>query len=358
VNHFRLGTRPALDGLRAVAIGLVVVLHYSFTVPQLRPYFRGGFIGVEVFFVLSGFLITSLVISEVADSGGFNARAFYRRRSFRLIPALYVMVPICVVIGLLFHVKAFGPHDQQVIPGIASLTYVLNLFTGALPNPLPIWAQPLWSLCVEVHFYLVWPVLLVLCARRWPQRLPWLAAGTIAFSVACRVLLFETIGSPYQNLLTPARLDGLALGGLVAISLHRGWKPPASIKYAGIVGLGVLFVLTNVARPKSAVMAYVGYTVVNVLTAAILLAALDETSPLGRVLALRPLRIVGEWSYALYLWHIPVMAVVATNISQRSVRVPVAVVASLAVAGVSSNFIEKPLRRLGRSPAKRPSVVV
>src|SRR4051812_27521727 len=109
-----LGKRPPLDGLRGIAVVLVVLLHYTAALPALQPMFRGGFIGVEMFFVLSGFLITSLLLEEHAQTGDVDLRAFYKRRAYRLLPALYLMVLLCIALSAIHSVPRFGTTRDQL----------------------------------------------------------------------------------------------------------------------------------------------------------------------------------------------------------------------------------------------------
>lgn len=352
--QFRLQQRPALDGIRGVAMAVVMLTHYTALHPSLHRWLGGGFVSVEVFFVLSGFLITSLLLAEVEDTARWDARRFYIRRAFRLLPALYSMVIVCVVISSFSLVPRFGTAGDQPAAAGAAVFYLLNLLVGTLPV-LPIWSAPLWSLCIEVHFYLLWPVLLVSVVKRgYDAR--WLALGVIAMSIAFRLSMFVTIGKPYYTITTPARLDGLAVGGLLAIAMHRGWKPPAFVRYVAPVAAIALFAFVLGARTGSWAMVTFGYSVVDLCAVAIILQALDRTTPTGRVLASRPLRRLGVWSYSLYLWHLPVIFVLARWI-HGNVLIATAIVVSLLIAAASATFVEQPLRRRGRALANRTASV-
>jgi peptidoglycan/LPS O-acetylase OafA/YrhL len=160
--------QPALDGVRGVAIVLVVLFHYPWGVTDARAFFgnnpvHGGFLGVDAFFVLSGFLITTLLLQEHAKSGGVNLRRFYARRAFRLVPALVVLLVIAVFLHFLLPAGDVNRPETSGLLGM--LFYVANWVSIYRPKALGITADT-WSLAIEEQFYLLWPIVLVLMLRR------------------------------------------------------------------------------------------------------------------------------------------------------------------------------------------------
>jgi peptidoglycan/LPS O-acetylase OafA/YrhL len=306
----RLGFVRALDGVRGVAV-LVVVVHH---VPALVPAFqsnrpRGGYLGVDIFFVLSGFLITALLLREQLDSGGVRLGAFYARRALRLLPALVVLLVVHELYLLATGVPARGPFAQS----ISILFYFQNLgpnFKGATPAFVP-----LWSLAVEEQFYLLWPLVLMLFLgirhRTWVV-VTIMIAAIAAVDIHRAVAYDHTSGIGLIRLYTRTdyRADSLLVGALLAQLWVRGKTPTRGLRTAAWIALA--FVATCIARVHvtDAFLYRGGYTVIAVAIAVVLLAVLESTWVGVRALCLAPLRAIGRVSYGLYLWHIPVFLAV------------------------------------------------
>jgi peptidoglycan/LPS O-acetylase OafA/YrhL len=308
---------PALDALRGIAIMLVLGVH-----SDLVP---GGWLGVDLFFVLSGFLITSLVISEYA-SGGVSFRGFYRRRVLRLGPALVVMLAAYALVGGDLAAVAYG------------FTYVTNLVLG-IGAYVPIELQHLWSLAAEEQFYLVWPPLLVLALRgRVRPRALCAVLGILALTVATYRFALMEAGADHQRLVAPdAHADPLLIGCLAGVAFSYGLVrriPLAAIALAPVVYLAIT--LGAVDRTLNGL----GITIFSTAAAVILLElVLQPRWWFSRVIDRAPVRYMGRISYGLYLWHWPIIVLVGWEVG-----VPIAI----AVAALSYRYVETPFLRKKR----------
>lgn len=321
----RLGYVPALDGVRGVAILLVIAFHF-FGV-------TGGATGVDVFFVLSGFLITTLLLEERAENGRVDLRAFYARRARRLFPALGVVMVVYLVAT-----AAVG--EDRIIVVLAGISYVANailasgssIFRGSS-------LAHLWSLAEEEQFYLVWPMLLLLVAR-FRRAMLFVAAGYVLLS-AWRVGL-SLHGAPAYRIYNgpDTRATALVAGAGLAIYRHRWGLAVAegAGKLAACVLLGGVFFGWAVDFWPT-----FGAPVFELGIVLLIAAGLSETS-IARGLASRPLVWIGERSYSLYLWQF----VGAACVYLLGPGVP-AILAGLALAflcaDLSYRFVETPFRR-------------
>jgi peptidoglycan/LPS O-acetylase OafA/YrhL len=323
----RLGHVPALDGLRGVAILLVVTYHYS-------GWPRGGHRGVDLFFVLSGFLITTLLLEERSDVGGVSLRGFYARRARRLFPALAVVLAAYLTISAARGVDAFGTIARYGL-------YVGNVYqafwvdAGHAPlNGL----THLWSLAEEEQFYLLWPLTLLLVARS-RRPLAWLAAVTGALILYRLTLLGVGASGRHLYFSPDMRADGLLIGCWLAFyRLRRGRLTPSRRLLVAAVAAAVICVLL-----------LPGALVVFELAVAVLLAAAVTHTRLAEALAARPLVWLGGISYSLYLWHPVVLWTF-----HRQERL-LALALSVALAYASTRWIERPLRRKRRGYVPVPA---
>ncbi len=352
----RLGYRPALDGLRAIAIALVVLHHTAaFLVPSAQSWlFPGGFLGVDLFLVLSGFLITTLLL-ERHDRERRPIATFYLRRVLRLVPAL-----VALLLANLLYAVARG---QGVGDALRSIVVVLAYVTN--------WAElagvsisqtvtHLWSLAIEEQFYLVWPPLLftVLRLRHSRRKLAGLALGIAVLAAAWRFHLYES-GDPWLRiyLRTDARADALAIGALLALTPREWlWRrlAPRVRALMGPVALVVLVAAAAGLQPYDGVLYLGGFTLVAIAAAALIASALDDEAPLTRALACRPAVLLGRLSYSLYLWHFGIFQIVGEHTTSWSAvpRVALGWSVALIAAGASYRYVERPAlalkRRLGR----------
>ena len=365
-----LGRIPALDGIRALGIVLVLFFHGGFS------WAGGGFFGVDVFFVLSGFLITGLLVSEYRQNAGIGLARFWGHRVRRLVPALLVLLA-----GIALYAAFLAPSDtlaQLRGDALATLFYVNNwhLVTGgqgyfaALNTPRPLLHT--WSLSIEEQFYLVWP-LVVLGVLRWSRSLRTLlvvtVVGAVASAVAMAVVFGDGSGESRAYYGTDTRAQALLIGaalanvlahplprrraGLVATTtlVRTVALTPAAragLVAAGGLGLGAVLVLSIVDSSTTAWIYRGGFTLVDLATAAVIACvALVPASPWARLLSVRPVRYVGAISYGLYLFHWPIFVVVdhARTGLDGWALFALRVGLSFAVAAVSFHFLEMPVRR-------------
>jgi peptidoglycan/LPS O-acetylase OafA/YrhL len=284
----------ALDGLRTVAIGLVLVTHAA--KPAIWP---GGY-GVDVFFVLSGFLITTLLWRDQESLGRIRLGRFYLRRAIRLFPALITMLLASLVFGILLT----GDVGRMVGETISAVLY-LTPFTDALAGP-PLFYGHLWTLAMEEYFYLIWPLVLIVLLKlgaKWQHLVTFLLAVAVAL-YGMRAAAEFIIGSE----LHPPRVGGIAIGcALALVVLHTKARGNGTLlALLGTAGL-VLAWITS-----SSVVDTFTPLIAALATVAIILAIIGPTRTLlQRVLEVRALVIGGQISYDLYLWHVPVLIGVA-----------------------------------------------
>lgn len=368
IHSFHLGYRPALDGLRAIAILAVMIYHAGLLL--------GGWAGVDVFFALSGFLITSLLIEEHRRTGRIALRQFYARRLLRLLPALIVCV--AVVGGVSYALHPDGRARLAVILG-SVLFYVANwAMIGGIKLGL---FGHTWSLAIEEQFYLLWPPLLIVLLRwvRRPGAIGVLLLALAAASAGYRLgVVWTTPPTPYLTMRLFAGLDvradsllvGCALAALAAGGVLERLPrvASASLGIVGILGLATIFAA---ARFSVSFYAYGLSTVTALATTLVMADTLRPGSWLSRCLGARPLVLVGRISYGLYLWHFSVFYLAGTlNVySNRFVAPPLAAlvlgwVGTFVVAAVSYWLVERralelkarfqPSASIPASEARRP----
>jgi peptidoglycan/LPS O-acetylase OafA/YrhL len=333
--------------LRAVAVLSVIGYHAA---PGVFP---GGFIGVDVFFAISGFLITTLILRE-QDRGHFCLGGFYLRRARRILPALLVVLAGIVAIGWWFLL----PYEFQALRQglIRSLPDFLRFMFGhdggyfyGAPEEEPL--VHLWSLAVEAQFYLAWPLTLVVLPARRQQLVALLLVLCASFAAGLVMADDSQIRAYY---LPQFRFWQLALGGLLALAAHNKdwarplqrflgkWKAKASDIAAGC-GLGLI---AFAALGFSDRLAYPGWwALVPTLGAALVIGAGGDAFANRRLLASRPLVSIGLISYALYLWHWPLLSF--RNILDLDADAGATVLClatAVALAGMTYRFIEQPLK--------------
>jgi peptidoglycan/LPS O-acetylase OafA/YrhL len=313
---WRLGHRPALDGLRGTAVALVIADHAGYL-----PEPSGG-IGVVVFFVLSGFLITRVIV-EARDAGTWSMPGFVANRFVRLFPALLVMVAV-VSVGLALQGLT---RDQIADRAVPALTYVENM----QPPGFRVFSHT-WSLGVEEQFYLLWPLAVPWLLNRRMRR----TILMLAIAASCGAMILS--GRDWLPMHAYALLAGCLLA-LLGPVVHHWWLVPV-----GTVALvAALYVAPGLDR------IYVYGPMIATPAAVLLVAGAADGN---RVLELRPLRFLGRISYAVYLWHVPLL-VFTHSLYGRASAIP-AVLLALALGTASTLLLEEPLRRswrLRRAPA-------
>jgi peptidoglycan/LPS O-acetylase OafA/YrhL len=346
--------------VRALAVAAVIVYH-------ARPgWLPGGFLGVDVFFVLSGFLITSLLLRERRSTGHTELRSFWMRRARRLLPALYVLLGLLLAYEVM--VRAAGVAQLRW-DALAAFGYATNWFLighqqsyfAAFTAPDAL--QHLWSLAVEEQFYLVWPLVVATGLLRRRGALAGVLLAAAASALLC-ALLYVPGGDPSRVYFgTDTHSAGLLVGAALAVAHARWWpreqrgdaSAPAPTHrrkllavVAGTAALALLlgaFLRLDETQP----LVYRGGLVAVALCTALLLGVVlhPAGARLARVLAWRPLRWVGVRSYGIYLWHWPVLVLTSPHGDPRETR-PAAMLAQLGasvlLAALSFRFVETPIR--------------
>lgn len=353
-----LGRSPALDGLRAIAVLLVVLFHARLTkigIPRhnaIDEMIRGGFLGVDLFFVLSGFLITALLLREQAEQDRFRIGHFYGRRVLRLLPALYLVLFVHALFVYLVSFRIEGGARAELATLFSSVFYYANWHTLAQEHVGLAGLGHLWSLSIEEQFYFVWPLLLALFfgLRRNITMVTVVLVVVIAAIGVHRAVLWNAYGWGDAYYRTDVRVDALLIGALLASLWVRNLTPRRGLAAAAWVALGVIFLCTLLARANEGFWNGTGFTVVAVATAVVILAAVDSDWSVNRFLSLPPMVAVGRVSYGIYLWHFPVFWAVGRwgRDWPTPVRLSVAfgLVALFTVA--SWTLLERPVMRWGR----------
>lgn len=360
-----MGYLPGLDGLRALAIIGVLLYHAGF---DPLP---GGFLGVDVFFVLSGFLITSLILEQFQRSGTINFKQFYLGRARRLLPALFLML---VVVGIAVALVYRDSAASFRADALASIFYINNWwyiiadhsyfeFTGR-----PALLNHLWSLAVEEQFYLIWPFITFLVIRRFSRR----AVGIVALfgALASTVWMFVIATSQgMPEFADPSRAyfgaDSHAMGLLIGAALATVWRPgrlPLTIARPARIGLtaagfGSIVLIIAFYAFSSEFNPFLyrgGFLVLALVVAGTIALATHPALPLGAWLGIAPLRYLGQRSYGIYLWHWPIFMVTRPGQDIPLDGLPLfafRMFLTLAIAELSYRFVEMPIRRgaLGRT---------
>jgi peptidoglycan/LPS O-acetylase OafA/YrhL len=347
-NAPHIAYRPGLDGLRAIAVASVFLYHARI------DWLPGGFLGVDLFFVLSGYLITSLLLVEWEARNQIDLRRFWLRRGRRLLPALVVVVLASLILAAIF---ARGDLARTRSDVVSSLLYYANWhqiianhsYFNLMGNPSLL--QHTWSLGVEEQFYIVWPLLLVpglvLVGRK---MLPMIVIAGIAASAALMWILYTNPSNPSRVYYgTDTRAFLLLMGILLALVWPRieefGRRALPLLELLGIaalVGSVLLFLQMHDFNPTL----YQGGDLAAAFCFTVLIAAVAHRSTgIGQALGIAPLRWIGERSYGIYLWHWPIILLVAGVNARPNAGVVVGEAAIVvAAAALSYRYIEQPIR--------------
>ena len=347
---------PAIDGLRAIAVAAVVFYHLGF------PWIPGGFLGVDLFFVISGYVITRLLLDSIARSGGLDLRGFYKARARRLLPPMIFMIVVTafyVSIWAQDSVKRFLTDIPFSLTGSMNwwLVFKQQDYFEAIGRP-PL-LQHTWSLAVESQFYLIWPVLLLLILKRFGKKVIPLAAlvialfsGTTLFLVSLQLDASSSVSHVYFG--TDTHSIGLFLGAALAVSwIPQNFKSEVSnkaqnfIDFIGVFGLvGILgsFLLIDASSPTAYKIAF---PLAAIFGAAIITSIVHPASRFAPILQNRVLLWVGERSYAIYLWHWVVFQITRPRVDidgQDWALIALRILVVLALADISLKLVELPIR--------------
>ncbi len=364
---------PGLDGLRAVAVLAVIAFHLGF------GWAPGGLLGVGIFFTLSGYLITDILLAQYAQRGHIKLGRFWLARARRLLPALFLMLAI-----VLAWVTVFGPaQPDQFRKAVVSAVFYVNNWQQIFSNvsyfarfapegPL----NHLWSLSVEEQFYIVWPFLLLLgvkLVRETPLPSgvrPRLAVATVGLALVSSILMAVL----YHPSLDPSRIyygtDTRAGGLLFGAALAMVWPsrrlshritPQARNLLDGLGALGLLIIAIMIWRTGefSSFLYQGGFIVLSLATVLVLMPLAHPACRLGNVLGCKPMRWIGARSYGIYLWQTPVIVLTAAHAGnpqdESLLRKLVQVAAIFVIASLSWRYVEEPIRHgaIGRLLARR-----
>ncbi len=335
--------RPDIDGLRAVAVLLVVFYHLGFSA------IPGGFIGVDVFFVISGYLITGIIVHEL-DAGKFSILRFYARRVRRLAPALFLVTAVTLLFGIVFLLP--GDFIALAESAIASTFAFSNIYFMRNTGYFDIQADALpmlhtWSLGVEEQFYLVWPALLALLSligKRWRNIL---AGVLLILVVSFAIGYYTTLTSPKVAFYSPiGRAWEFCVGGLLSLVTHRrAQSSRAAAEASPIIGLLILgasavLMTKQTLFPGAAAL-------LPVIGAALLIVPFEHRSLVHRALSTKPMIFIGAISYSLYLWHWPIITLYRHyDLGRPLDTAPALALLALMIvlAWASWRYVEKPFR--------------
>ena len=336
--------RPDIDGLRAMAVFPVVLYHTG--VPGLP----GGFVGVDVFFVISGYLICGLIDWDIREEL-FSLAGFYKRRILRIVPALVAMLLATSLAAYLYflpvELKNFSASLESAVASVSNWYFAATAgYFDAAAESKPLLHT--WSLGVEEQFYIVAPLFMFLALRLFPRWVKSIFAAVAAISLACELLIYCR-NADFAFYLTPCRVWELSLGALLAIGFFpvpKRWRSKDIFGWAGLTLIATAIVLgpASVALPLLQFLAAAGATM--------LVASSNHNGPSmpGQLLSIRPAVFIGLISYSLYLWHWPILVFQRSDSlllahASGAAGKAVLVAISIAVAYLSWRFIETPFRR-------------
>ncbi len=349
----KLGYQPSLDGLRAISVIAVILYHANVS------WLPGGFLGVEVFFVISGFLITSLLLEERFHTGRIDLRHFWVRRARRLLPALYLLLIVVSLLALLFYKDAAGRLGGDVVAALAYVSNWWNIFLNEsyfAQTGRPPLLRHLWSLAVEEQFYLIFPPIFVFAIRRFGSQVIRVALVVLTLaSTITMAVLFEPYADPSRVYYgTDTRLGAMLVGALLAFA----WAPWRSSRPAApragvaldVVGggatLAVIWFLTRVNEFDPFIYRG-GFLLLDVVVIVVIAVLVHPAAHLSKIFAFKPLVWVGLRSYAIYLWHWPIFQFTRPELDIALDGTPLLILRvalTVAAAELSYRFVEQPFR--------------
>ena len=350
---------PGLEGLRAFAVLAVILFHLD--IPGL---FSSGFLGVDIFFTVSGFLITGQLIRQYQTTGSIDIGVFYLKRARRLLPAVLVLLMACVLITEWWARDAVSRTRADLLPALFYFSNWWQIFSEQSYFEMsgrPALLQHLWSLAIEEQFYIVWPLLLLLVLRYLGQRSLFFIAAALAL-LSSGWMIYLSVRHGYPQAQDPSRIylgtDTHAMGLFMGAALAAVWNPlssgssatkiPATISdFLGLICLSALLWTMLFVTEYDIALYQGGFFWIALLSTGLLFAAAHKDGALRRWLSIRPLVWVGQRSYGLYLWHWPVFALLRPEFEisdnpwvQSAIRLSLTVV----LTELSYRLIENPIR--------------
>ena len=354
---------PSIDSLRALAVLAVIIYHVDVN------YLPGGFLGVDLFFVLSGYLISSLIIKEYRKTGSLNLYNFYIRRARRLLPAVYFMITVGLVVMVLFNeVLLRKSHLDAIFGYIYSsnwwyIFHKLDYFDSfGAQSPF----KHLWSLAIEEQFYMIFPLLFLLVNRKKKSKdgtyklnknFLYVVLGLILVSLIAHILLFDINNISRIYFGTDTRAFSLLVGVVGAIlypmeRLHAKVTPQQNMLYSvvSLVSIATLITVMIYTSEYNTWLYRGGFLLVAILGLIVIISSGKQHTLMSRLLSFKPVVFIGKISYSLYLWHFPVL-VLTTPVSEignpNIIFVVLRVILTFVLATASYVFVETPIRKLG-----------
>ena len=354
-----MGYLPGLDGVRALAVIGVLLYHADLS------WIPGGFLGVDVFFVLSGFLITSLILEEFDRSGRVDFRKFYLGRARRLLPALILVLVVVSLAAALVYQDAARQLASDVV---ASIFYVNNWWYIAADQSYfefigrPPLLKHLWSLAVEEQFYLVWPAIAFLAMRRFARKGVFAVAATLAI-LSTIWMLQLAVANGFPDFADPSRAyfgtDSHSMGLLIGAAMATFWRP-GRMRRSLPTGASAIITAIGIAALLAVIWFFVfvgeftpwlyrgGFLGLALIVATLIAAASHPGVGLGKAMGTQPWRYIGQRSYGLYLWHWPVFMATRPGLDLSLDGVPLLILRlglTVGIAELSFRFVEMPIRR-------------
>ena len=354
-----MGYLPGLDGVRALAVIGVLLYHADLS------WIPGGFLGVDVFFVLSGFLITSLILEEFDRSGRVDFRKFYLGRARRLLPALILVLVVVSLAAALVYQDAARQLASDVV---ASIFYVNNWWYIAADQSYfefigrPPLLKHLWSLAVEEQFYLVWPAIAFLAMRRFARKGVFAVAATLAI-LSTIWMLQLAVANGFPDFADPSRAyfgtDSHSMGLLIGAAMATFWRP-GRMRRSLPTGASIIITAIGIAALLAVIWFFVfvgeftpwlyrgGFLGLALIVATLIAAASHPGVGLGKAMGTQPWRYIGQRSYGLYLWHWPVFMATRPGLDLPLDGVPLLILRlglTVGIAELSFRFVEMPIRR-------------
>ncbi len=362
-----VGRVVGLDGLRGATVIIVFVSHLEVILPIPRlAVVPGGTVSLDSFFVLSGFLITALMLREQARTNRLNTAGFYRRRAVRLLPPLLAVLVGQSIFAYLSGVSYHEEWTSLLSVGFYYSNWKLAFNSNALGGNIAPGLQHLWSLALEEQFYLIWPwVTIYFLSIRARLRTVVIVLVTLIVAISVhRALMYHGVNSWYADFIrTDTRADGILLGCLIAHLWIRGKEPKRAVALCGTLGAIFLLICLPTVNTVGPFLFFGGINAIDLACAFVILALVDGKWRGSKFFNLRGFVILGTVSYAFYLWHLPIFFAIHHYGGgwPEWVRVVVAIVLTVTMTALSWLFIEKPAlewkdRREGHDYVERLSL--